>query len=211
MIGNGIKLDDVFGKISFKGVPDIRVIVYRGIPVFGMLRLPPAESDGKANLHRGGVGVGVDIATGKTMRAMQHDQLIDLHPDTAHPLENVQTPYWDDILMMAARSYDVTKLGYIGVDIVLDRERGPMLLELNGRPGISIQIANRRGMRFVLQAAARHAEGNYNALKRVQIARELAGAAPVAPAEIQPSAGQGATLCGGGYSCCSWNVWRLHS
>ena len=185
MIEYRVKFDDVFGKISFKGVPDIRVIVYHGIPVFAMLRLPTAESDGKANLHRGGVGVGVDIATGKTMRAMQHDKLIDLHPDTAHPLEGVQAPYWDDILMMAARSYDVTTLGYIGVDIVLDAERGPMLLELNGRPGISIQIANRRGMRFVLREADKISQQNHNANRRVQIAKELAGRAGEQAAQIE--------------------------
>ncbi len=178
MIEYRVKFDDVFGKISFKGVPDIRVIVLRGIPVFAMLRLPTAESDGKANLHRGGVGVGIDIATGFTRQAMQHDALIELHPDTAHPLENVQAPYWDDILMMAARSYDVTGLGYIGVDIVLDRERGPLLLELNGRPGISIQIANRRGMRFVLQEAEKISLENHSAARRVEIAKGLAGAAP---------------------------------
>lgn len=179
MIEYRVKFDDVFGKISFKGVPDIRVIVYRGIPVFAMLRLPTAESDGKANLHRGGVGVGVDIATGETRLAMQHDRLIDIHPDTAHPLEGVQTPFWHDILLMAARSYDVTGLGYIGVDIVLDRERGPLLLELNGRPGISIQIANRRGMRFALDAAEEISAKGYEAAKRVEIAKELARKAPV--------------------------------
>lgn len=189
MIEYRVKFDDVFGKISFKGVPDIRVIVYRGVPVFAMLRLPTAESDGKANLHRGGVGVGVDIASGRTWRAMQHDKLIDLHPDTGHPLEDVQTPYWDDILMMAARSYDVTGLGYIGVDIVLDRERGPLLLELNGRPGISIQIANRRGMRFALRQAEAIARENHTALRRVQLAKELALAAPQSTAELTPPGG----------------------
>jgi alpha-L-glutamate ligase-like protein len=189
MIEYRVKFDDVFGKISFKGVPDIRVIVLRGVPVFAMLRLPTAESDGKANLHRGGVGVGVNIATGLTMRAMQHDQLIELHPDTAHPLENVQAPYWDDILMMAARSYDVTGLGYIGVDVVLDRELGPLLLELNGRPGISIQIANRRGMRSILQKAEKLSLENHSAAKRVEIAKELAGGATERAAEIEAAVG----------------------
>lgn len=168
-----VKFDDVFGKISFKGVPDIRVIVLKGIPVFAMLRLPTAESDGKANLHKGGVGVGIDLTTGLSKRAMQHDQLIELHPDTAHPLENIHTPYWDDILLMAARSYDVTGLGYIGVDIVLDRDRGPLLLELNARPGISIQIANREGLRFVLDRAMALAAEGHPADKRVQIAKNL--------------------------------------
>lgn len=173
MIEYRVKFDDVFGKVSFKGVPDMRVIVLKGIPVFAMLRLPTAESDGKANLHKGGVGAGIDLATGLTMRAMQHDQLIDVHPDTAHPLENIQAPYWDDILMMAARSYEVTGLGYIGVDIVLDREKGPLLLELNARPGISIQIANRRGLRFVLEKAGALADKKLSAEERVAIAKTL--------------------------------------
>lgn len=168
-----VKFDDVFGKVSYKGVPDMRVIVLKGIPVFGMLRLPTAESDGKANLHKGGVGVGLDMATGLTMRAMQHDELIDIHPDTAHPLENIQAPYWDEILMMATKSYEVTGLGYIGVDIVLDREKGPLLLELNARPGISIQIANRRGLRFVLEKATELADPKLTPEERVDIAKKL--------------------------------------
>ena len=169
-----VKFDDIFGKVSYKGVPDLRVIVLKGIPVFAMLRLPTAESDGKANLHKGGVGVGVDLATGLTMRAMQHDQLIEVHPDTAHPLEDIQAPYWDDILLMAAKSYEVTGLGYIGVDIVLDREKGPLLLELNARPGISIQIANRRGLRFVLEKAMALGETKRTPEERVAVAKTLA-------------------------------------
>ena len=170
-----VKFDDVFGAISFKGVPDIRVIVLKGVPVFAMLRLPTAESDGKANLHKGGVGVGVDIATGLTGQAMQFDRLLDLHPDTAHPLDNIQTPYWDEILLMAARSYDVTGLGYIGVDVVLDKHKGPMLLELNARPGMSIQIANRKGLRGALNKVEGLKTDKMDAAERVELAKDLAG------------------------------------
>jgi alpha-L-glutamate ligase-like protein len=169
-----VKFDDIFGKVSYRGVPDIRVIVVKGIPVFAMLRLPTAESDGKANLHKGGVGAGLSIATGVTMRAMQHDAFIDFHPDTAHPLENIQTPYWDDILLMAAKSYEVTGLGYIGVDVVLDRDKGPLLLELNARPGISIQIANRRGLRFALENAMALSDTPRTPEERVALAKTLA-------------------------------------
>lgn len=168
-----VKFDDVFSKVSFKGVPDIRVIVLKGLPVFAMLRLPTSESDGKANLHKGGVGVGVDISTGCTLRAMQHDKLIDIHPDTANPLEGIQTPFWEEILMMASKSYDVTGLGYIGVDVVLDRDKGPLLLELNARPGISIQIANRVGMRAVLEKAAALNAEKLSPEARIKLARKL--------------------------------------
>ena len=186
MIEYRVKFDDVFAQISFKGVPDIRVIVFKGIPVFAMLRLPTADSDGKANLHKGGVGVGVDVATGVTEKAMQYDRLIEVHPDTAHALSGVQTPYWDEILLMAARSYDVTKLGYIGVDVVLDKDKGPLLLEMNARPGISIQIANRRGMRDVLEKAEAIASDDLTAEERVEIAKRLAGGEPE---EVKPPSG----------------------
>ena len=129
-----VKFDSVFEKICFKGVPDIRVIVLKGVPAFAMVRLPTAESDGKANLHRGGVGVGLSMIDGVTCSAMQFDRPIDVHPDTGETLSGVTVPHWDTILEMAAQSYDVAGLGYIGVDIVLDKDRGPLLLELNGRP-----------------------------------------------------------------------------
>lgn len=182
-----VKFDDVFGKVSYRGVPDIRVIVLKGIPVFAMLRLPTAESDGKANLHKGGVGAGIDLATGKTMQAMQHDQFIEIHPDTAHSLEDIQTPFWDDILLMAAKSYEVTGLGYIGVDVVLDREKGPLLLELNARPGISIQIANRRGLGFVLDKAMVLGDEKRTPEERVTLAKTLTLDAPVKPAKAAPA------------------------
>ena len=43
-------------------------------------------------------------------------------------------------------------LGYIGVDIVVDVNEGPMLLEANARPGLAIQIANGRGLLPRLEA-----------------------------------------------------------
>jgi glutathione synthase/RimK-type ligase-like ATP-grasp enzyme len=40
----------------------------------------------------------------------------------------------------------MTGLGYLGVDMVIDQERGPLLLELNARPGLQIQVANQKGL-----------------------------------------------------------------
>ncbi|HSN51358.1 MAG TPA: sugar-transfer associated ATP-grasp domain-containing protein, partial [Woeseiaceae bacterium] len=37
-------------------------------------------------------------------------------------------------------------LGYLGVDMVIDADRGPLMLEMNARPGLNIQIANRTGL-----------------------------------------------------------------
>lgn len=159
MLEERVFFDASFDDVSFKGVPDIRVIVLKGYPIAGMLRLPTSASDGKANLHKGGVGVGIDIPTGKTGTAMQYDKPIETHPDTGFSVKGLDIPQWEQILTMAAQSYDVTGLGYLGVDLVLDRHRGPLLLEFNARPGISIQIANLVGLRgavdrVMAQAAA---------------------------------------------------------
>jgi alpha-L-glutamate ligase-like protein len=111
-----------------------------------MLRLPTRASDGKANLHRGAIGAGIDIANGMTLSAVHNSHTITHHPDTGMPVRGVQVPFWDNMLLMAAAAFDMTGLGYIGVDMVIDAEQGPVLLELNARPGLAIQIANMSGL-----------------------------------------------------------------
>ncbi len=138
--------DDVFGAISFEGVPDIRLIVLRGYPVMGMLRLPTRQSQGKANLHQGAIGVGVDLATGVTLGGTWHNRIISRHPDTTNPVAGVQLPDWQEFMMLASGCYELTGLGYIGVDLVLDKDQGAMMLEINARPGLNIQIANDDGL-----------------------------------------------------------------
>lgn len=140
-----------FVNISYRGVPDIRLIVYKGVPVMAMLRLPTQESDGKANLHAGGIGVGVSIQRGLTTFGVQHDDFIDVHPDTKVAIKDIVMPEWERILELASRFDSIINLGYIGVDIVLDQTYGPMLLELNARPGIAIQIANQAGLKHRLE------------------------------------------------------------
>ncbi|MFO7838528.1 MAG: alpha-L-glutamate ligase-like protein [Desulfosalsimonadaceae bacterium] len=136
----------MFEELSYTGVPDIRIIVFRGYPVMAMLRLSTRASDGKANLHKGAVGVGLDIATGRCLKAVQYSRRIMRHPDTGLALDTIAVPDWQNLLVLAARSYEVTRLGYIGADLVVDKNRGPLLLELNARPGLAIQIANGSGL-----------------------------------------------------------------
>src|SRR5690606_15402177 len=64
-----IEADDRFDRYSYQGVPDIRIVVFKGYPIMAMLRLATRASDGKANLHQGAVGVGLDIATGRCLNA----------------------------------------------------------------------------------------------------------------------------------------------
>ncbi|NOX50699.1 MAG: alpha-L-glutamate ligase-like protein [Gammaproteobacteria bacterium] len=141
-----VKVDEYFAQYSFEGVPDIRLIVFKGFPVMGMLRLATKASDGKANLHQGAIGVGLDLASGKAIRAIQYERLVTHHPDTGKLLSEIQIPGWASLLHLATQCYEVTGLGYLGCDIVIDRTKGPLILELNARPGLSIQIANNTGL-----------------------------------------------------------------
>ncbi len=146
VVENLIQFDDLFHDFSYEGVPDVRIIVFKGYPVMAMMRLSTSASDGKANLHQGAVGVGLDIATGRAVRAVQFDRPISHHPDTDKPLAELRVPHWERLLTLAASAWEMTGLGYMGTDMVLDRDEGPMVLELNARPGLAIQIANGAGL-----------------------------------------------------------------
>jgi alpha-L-glutamate ligase-like protein len=152
MIEYRVRFDPVFEAVAYQGVPDLRIIVFVGFPVMAMVRLPTRASDGKANLHQGAIGVGIDIARGETLRAVSGTHIVDEHPDTLNPIGGIKVPGWESILELAAGTFELTHLGYMGVDIVLDRDRGPLILELNARPGLSIQLANREGLRGRLRA-----------------------------------------------------------
>src|SRR5947207_1963432 len=141
-----VRLHSAFTPISYKGIPDIRVILYRNEPAMAMLRLPTKESNGRANLHQGGIGAGVDLASGVTNHAVRKNHFVQKHPDTGEPVVGMQVPYWDQVLEMSRRVARAVGLGYVGVDIVVDEAEGPMLLEANARPGLAIQIANNRGL-----------------------------------------------------------------
>jgi alpha-L-glutamate ligase-like protein len=147
-----VKFDPVFKAISYLGVPDVRIIVFLGVPVMAMVRLPTRLSGGRANLHQGAIGAGIDMETGATLTAVWRTEVVEDHPDTGNRVSDVKIPHWPALLKLSARCFDLTGLGYLGVDIVLDREKGPMILELNARPGLAIQIANRSGLEPRLQS-----------------------------------------------------------
>jgi len=136
----------VFASIAVGGTPDIRVILYRSTPVMAMVRLPTMLSRGRANLHQGAVAAGIDLVTGRTFGGVCKNRTVMLHPDTQQPIAGVAVPDWDRLLDAAMRLSDVIGLGYLGVDFVLDVNLGPVILEANARPGLAIQVANRRGI-----------------------------------------------------------------
>ncbi len=170
-----VKPHAVFDAVSFQGVPDIRTIVFRGVPVASMVRLPTRQSDGKANLHQGAIGAGIDLASGRTVDGVWFNDVLEAHPDSGHAVRGIEVPGWDKLLELAARSYDLTQLGYLGVDVVLDRDHGPLVLEYNARPGLNIQLANQMGLLTRLEMVRGLKSIPADAAARVALGKKLLG------------------------------------
>lgn len=132
--------------IAALGLSDIRVILHKHEIVSAMLRMPTRLSGGKANLHQGALGLAIDLASGQVTHASMKGKSVDVHPDTRCPLIGFQLPHWAETLMTARNASHAIPLGYIGVDICIDQARGPIVLEVNGRPGIEIQNVQKRGL-----------------------------------------------------------------
>ncbi|MCD8482711.1 MAG: alpha-L-glutamate ligase-like protein [Verrucomicrobia bacterium] len=175
IVEHRIQTHPIFEDYSFRGVPDIRVLVFLGYPVMAMLRLSTSSSNGKANLHQGAIGLGLNLATGVPINAVQRGTLITKHPDTGHTFEKIRLPDWDNLLKLASGAYEVTGLGYLGVDMVLDKDEGPLILEMNARPGLSIQVANNAGLLPRLRAVEALAEKEAPVAERVKFSQHKFG------------------------------------
>lgn len=173
LIEEVVHFSNAFQNFSYQGIPDVRLIVYKGFPAMAMMRLATKESDGRANLHQGAVGVGLNLQTGKAINAVQHNIPVTRHPDTDADLMELQVPFWREHLLIGAKAYEMTSLGYVGADIVLDSERGPMMLELNARPGLAIQIANGKGLKQALKEIDKYYPQNLNSEQRVDYVLNL--------------------------------------
>lgn len=176
LIEKKIVVDSRLLELCGSGVPDIRVVVFNNVPVMAMLRLPTIESSGRANIAMGGVGVGIDLGSGETTAAFMktpRGRMIEEHPDTGKDLLGFFIPEWPKILKMAVESQFISGLGFMGVDIVFDKRDGPLILELNARPGLGIQSSNLDGLRGRLERVT--GLQVKTAAKGVRIGRELFG------------------------------------
>ncbi|NOY58667.1 MAG: alpha-L-glutamate ligase-like protein [Calditrichaeota bacterium] len=151
MVEEKIQLHELFRDITYQGIPDIRVIVLKHHPVMAMLRIPTRMSQGRANLHAGGIGVGIDLQSGVTTTCRIHKQVLAENPDLEKKLSGLQIPDWDMILDIAGHVQDHIPLGYLGIDFVIDQRYGPQILELNVRPGLEIQNINGTGLKEALE------------------------------------------------------------
>lgn len=133
-------------RIAVGGTPDVRIILYRSVPVMAMVRLPTVQSQGRANLHQGAAAAAVHLVTGRTFGGVANNRVIDRHPDTGELIGGLEIPDWRSLLAAAMRLSDALEMGYIGVDFVIDAQQGPVVLEANARPGLAIQVAHCMGL-----------------------------------------------------------------
>ncbi len=133
-------------RIAVGGTPDVRVILYRHVPVMAMVRLPTIQSEGRANLHQGAAAAAVHLVTGRTFGGVCNNRMIARHPDTGELIGGLEIPGWHELLAAAMKLSDAIEMGYIGVDFVVDAKIGPVVLEANARPGLAIQVAHRIGL-----------------------------------------------------------------
>jgi len=166
----------VFERVAVDGTPDVRIILYRCVPVMAMVRLPTRLSRGRANLHQGAVAAGIDLARGCTFGGVCQNRAIAAHPDTGVPIAGIDVPCWDRLLDASMKLADALELAYLGVDFVLDVDHGPVVLEANARPGLAIQIANRCGLGPRLEWIDRQPRDCLTGDRRELLSRLRAGA-----------------------------------
>lgn len=153
LVEERIKIHPMFLGLTRMGTPDIRVIVYNKVPIMAMFRIPTEKSKGKANLQQGAIGLGLDLATGITTFGVEGKsevitRIYDYGKKKKRKVNGIKIPFWREILETAIGCQRaVSGLGFLGVDIVIDKEKGPMVLEVNARPGLSIQICNKAGLK----------------------------------------------------------------
>jgi alpha-L-glutamate ligase-like protein len=157
LVEERIKIHPMFLALTKAGTPDIRVIVFNKIPVMAMLRIPTEKSGGKSNLQQGAIGLGVDLATGITTYGIEGKgeeirKIFDRGKKKMIKVNGIRIPMWREVLETAVNCQRaVSGLGFLGVDVVLDKDKGPMVLEINARPGLSIQICNKAGLRLRME------------------------------------------------------------
>jgi alpha-L-glutamate ligase-like protein len=146
IIEQRIIMHPVMERIAVGGTPDVRVILYRHVPVMAMVRLPTIQSEGRANLHQGAAAAAVHLTTGRTFGGVCNNRMITRHPDTGELIGGLEIPGWREVLASSMKLSDALDMGYIGVDFVVDAKEGPVVLEANARPGLAIQVAHRIGL-----------------------------------------------------------------
>ena len=142
---SGSSSTSIFEQVAVGGTPDVRIILYRGVPVMAMVRLPTRQSRGRANLHQGAVAAGIHLRSGRTSGGFATTAAVSLHPDTAVPSKD---PGADVGRPAGGRdeSGRWTGVGLSGRRLRAERPAGADRPGSQYPPGLAIQVANRRGL-----------------------------------------------------------------
>jgi alpha-L-glutamate ligase-like protein len=133
------------------GVPDVRILYHHHVPVMGMLRIPTRSSRGKANLHQGAIGIGIEMETGLLGYGMIKGRRTETHPDSGYRFRGLKLPHWDEFIRIGNRTSSMVQLKFLGIDMILDERYGPLVIEINARPGLQIQNSNQQGLLEVMR------------------------------------------------------------
>jgi len=138
-------------ELTTIGLLDIRVVVFRGFPIMAMTRLPTKRSGGRANVHQGALAAGISVSEGRITSASIMRKNVRKHPRTGRNIIGFRFNMWEDILESASSAAEAMGMGFAGVDLTVDDDLGVVVIEVNRRPGLEIQNANRAGMRKRIQ------------------------------------------------------------
>lgn len=131
---------DALKAFKTKSVNTIRIVTVKGksgkIGVFSaFLRLSASADSFVDNRARGGLGIGIELDTGKLMKyGLPHDNFgskLEVHPLSGITFEGYQLPYWNEVVELVVNAHkQFYKLQSIGWDVIIT-ENGPTLLEGN--------------------------------------------------------------------------------
>jgi len=109
------------------------------------------------NFHSGGMVAAIDMETGKlvTDAADMKGNVFAKHPDTGTQIKGFEIPYFNEAIDMVKEAIRKNKIeGYLGWDVAIS-ETGPVLIEVNARPGVVLltmpYVAEKKGMKYIME------------------------------------------------------------
>ncbi len=140
IVQNVVKQHSALQAFGTRSVNTIRVVTIQGksgaVGVFAaFLRLSASADSFVDNRAKGGLGIGVDLQTGKLMKyGLPHDSFgvkLEEHPLSGIHFEGYQLPYWEETVELVKNAHkQFYEIQSIGWDVILT-ENGPVLLEGN--------------------------------------------------------------------------------
>lgn len=108
------------------------------------------------NFHSGGMCAAIDMETGKlcTNAADMEGHVFEAHPVTGTVFKGFEIPFYKETMELILKTIKEKKIeGYLGWDIAIT-ENGPVLIELNDRPGVVLLstpwAADKKGQKSVM-------------------------------------------------------------